>query len=131
LLGKPDSVKIARGENDCPNCHFCSASDSSQKYFFKGLLYEGLKDSLVFWEADFIKSPKLFLVSGVVKLDRTTTYERAREFFPNSPGGKTKNMNGYSYWIALSPTKELHDGHFSLLFDDKGFLIKFEYWFPC
>ncbi|AKQ45848.1 hypothetical protein TH63_09650 [Rufibacter radiotolerans] len=130
VLGKADSTVTPDYKNICNNCHFCTEQIPAFKYVYvKGVHFEQLKDSLIFWSADFTLDKSLFLQSGKLRLDHRTTLQEVEKHFPEAVKGLTKEET--TDWIRISPSKQLTDGSFLLEFGKDGLLRKFYYHFPC
>lgn len=131
LLGKPDSIATI---NWAETCSSDFRNEDSRIAYYKGIEFEQFGDSLDFQTIDFSKNKNLFLQSGDLKLDGSTTLDEIGKRYPNavkeiSKGfyqidGKTTDS------IVLPPSKELADGQWILMFQD-GKLIRIDDWFPC
>ncbi len=131
VLGKPDSVASI---NWAETCSSNFKSEDSKLAYYKGMEFELAGDSLYFQLNDFRKDPKVFLQIGNLRLDHTTTLNDIKKYFPNAVKNIDK-MNVYGVEgevesIVLSPSKELSEGHWLLMFQ-QGKLIRIEDWFPC
>ncbi|MDX5418218.1 MAG: hypothetical protein LPK09_03300 [Hymenobacteraceae bacterium] len=130
MFGKADSTSIPDYTNICHNCHFCNEEIQPFKNaYFKGVKFEQLNDSLVFWSADFTVNKSLFLQSGNMRFDYKTTLEEVSNVFPEAV--RAKRVEESDTWIRISPSKQPVDGDFILEFNKNGYLTKFHYWFPC
>jgi hypothetical protein len=85
LFGKADSTLTPDYDNVCHNCHFCTAEmPAFKEVYYKGVEFEQLGDSLVFWAADLSVNKSVFLQSGNMRLDHKTTLEEVAKLFPEA-----------------------------------------------
>ena len=130
LFGKPDSVVVPDYDNICHNCHFCTEEmPPFKEVYIKGVNFEQLNDSLVFWSADFSRNKALFLQSDNMRLDHRTTLTAFQKRFPDAV--KEARDEGNEVWVNIATSNQPTDGAFILVFDKKGYLTQFSYWFPC
>ena len=130
VFGKADSTITPDYSNICPNCHFCTMDiPPFKEVYFKGVNFEQLNDSLIFWSADFSSNKTLFLQSGSMRLDHKTTLEDFKKRFPEAV--KNADKEEEEVWVRIGTAKQPTDDAFILTFNKEGYLMKFFYWFPC
>jgi hypothetical protein len=131
LLGKPDSISAINWDETCATDF---RSEESRIAYYIGIEFEQFGDSLDFQTIDFRKDKNLFLQSGNLKLDGSTTLEEISKHYPNAV--KEISMGSYQIdgkatdSIVLPPSKELSERQWVLMFQG-GKLIRIDDWFPC
>ncbi|RNI23620.1 hypothetical protein [Rufibacter latericius] len=124
LLGKPDSVVKVDFEEGCPGSF---RNENSKVAHYGGVSFEQFGDSLKFLGVDFSNEKRVFLQSGNLRIDHTTSPAVLKKHFPNAMKNFAKDSTEA---VAIPPAKEPVDGHWLLQFE-KGKLKFIDDWFPC
>jgi hypothetical protein len=131
ILGRADSVVSINWMETCSSRY---VSEDSRNAYFGGVQFEKFGDSLDFMHVNFSKDHSVFLQSGNLKLNHTSTLEEVEKHFPKAVKNIRKNLyhidGKETDAVSLPPSKEFSDAQWILMFQ-QGRLIRIDLWFPC
>jgi hypothetical protein len=131
LLGKPDKIVALKDTDAC-----ISYFDKDPKLLFWGDTEFETSDSIAVISSIDFESNKIRLVSPIITLDNSVTFEKIKRLFPKAANEAETDMIEKKgklievISVKISPSKKDSDYNW-LLFFRAGKLIRIDYWTVC